>query len=297
MEARRAGPLLTTLGVLVALAVVAVASRGSTDVGTPGARRPADTLLDVLFTVYIILLALGAILFIYLLAIGKRDTRRSGMETVSKLSLFVIAFILLAGLGGAQRLQGLELARPEVDETPFPPGTGETPQVTTTPELDTYEPEFAWIPVLVLVGLLVVGTLAAWWASVRRRRARTAAEPATLGEALADVLDETLDDLRAERDPRRAVIAAYARLQRVLAAYGLPRRPCEAPFEYLRRVLGDLSVSPEAIRRLTLLFERAKFSQHEVGETMKEEAIAALQTAQEELRAAEEARERARSAA
>ena len=37
----------------------------------------------------------------------------------------------------------------------------------------------------------------------------------------ADVLDETLDDLRAETDPRRAVIAAYARMERALAAFGL----------------------------------------------------------------------------
>ena len=62
--------------------------------------------------------------------------------------------------------------------------------------------------------------------------------------ALADVLDETLDDLRAETDPRRAVIAAYARMERALAAYGLPRRPSEAPDEYLQRIFADLEVEP-----------------------------------------------------
>ena len=62
--------------------------------------------------------------------------------------------------------------------------------------------------------------------------------------ALADVLDETLDDLRAERDPRRAVIAAYARMERALAAYGFPRDAAEAPDEYLERILADLEVQP-----------------------------------------------------
>ena len=63
---------------------------------------------------------------------------------------------------------------------------------------------------------------------------------------LADVLDETLDDLRAETDPRRAVIAAYARMERALAAYGLPRSPAEAPDEYLQRIFADLEVSRRA---------------------------------------------------
>ena len=109
-------------------------------------------------------------------------------------------------------------------------------------------------------------------------------------ETLANVLDETLDDLRAEADPRRAVIAAYARLERALATQGFARRPSETPEELLSRVLGRLEVSDESIRRLTDLFERAKFSQHDVDSAMKDEAIAALQQVRDELRAAEERR-------
>ena len=93
------------------------------------------------------------------------------------------------------------------------------------------------------------------------------------------------------------MIAAYARLERVLAAYGLPRRPSEAPEEYLQRVLPLLEVSRDAVALLTALFETAKFSQHDVGATMKEEAIDALETARQELRLAaarqREAREQA----
>jgi len=132
----------------------------------------------------------------------------------------------------------------------------------------------------------------------RQRRARAFdAGQSRLAEDIADVVDESLDDLRAEPDSRRAVIAAYARLERAVAAHGLPRRPAEAPLEYLARMLGELSVSRPAVRRLTLLFERAKFSQHEVGVEMKEQAIAALQQVQEELRAAELAARIERAAA
>jgi hypothetical protein len=48
-------------------------------------------------------------------------------------------------------------------------------------------------------------------------------------------------------------------------------------------MLNDLAVSPEAARRLTNLFERAKFSQHAVAAEMKEEAISALETVRDDL--------------
>jgi hypothetical protein len=99
------------------------------------------------------------------------------------------------------------------------------------------------------------------------------------------VLDESLDDLRREPDLRRAIIAAYARMERALAAGGLPRRPSEAPFEYVERALRELDASAEAARRLTGLFEWAKFSQHEPEPTMRDEAIDALVAIRDELRA------------
>ncbi len=111
------------------------------------------------------------------------------------------------------------------------------------------------------------------------------------------MLDETLDDLRAEADPRRAVIAAYARMERALGAYGLPRSPSEAPDEYLQRIFGDLEVSRLATSRLTALFSWAKFSGHDVAPEMKQEAIEALEAVREELRAAEILAEHERLAA
>ena len=111
------------------------------------------------------------------------------------------------------------------------------------------------------------------------------------------MLDETLDDLRAEADPRRAVIAAYARMERALGAYGLPRNPSEAPDEYLQRIFGDLEVSRLSTSRLTALFSWAKFSGHDVAPEMKQEAIEALEAVREELRAAEILAEHERLAA
>src|SRR5204862_6540240 len=120
----------------------------------------------------------------------------------------------------------------------------------------------------------------------RRGKRRLPSDPAVRGR-LAEALDETLDDLCRERDPRRAVIAAYARMERVLAAHGIPRRRFEAPNEYLARVLGDLTRRSRAAERLTELFERARFSTHEIEPALKEDAIAAVEALQAELAAAE----------
>ena len=104
------------------------------------------------------------------------------------------------------------------------------------------------------------------------------------GEAVLAALDESLDDLRNDPDLRRAIVAAYARMEHALARAGLPRHPAEAPFEYVERALGSLETSAESVRRLTGLFEWAKFSQHEPEPEMRDEAIAALVAVRDELR-------------
>jgi len=149
-----------------------------------------------------------------------------------------------------------------------------------------YEPSVSWLPIAIVVGLVLAGVVAYVVGERRARAGRPSRE--ALEEQLAVVLDDTLDDLRAEADPRRAIIAAYARLERVLAANGVPRRAAETSDEYLPRVLHDLALDRGAIERLTALFTRAKFSQHDVDTAMKEEAISALEQVRDELRLARE---------
>jgi hypothetical protein len=110
--------------------------------------------------------------------------------------------------------------------------------------------------------------------------------PAPAEELVAEALDESIDDLRGDVDLRRAIIAAYARMERALAHAGLPRRPAEAPFEYVERALGSLDADAGAVRRLTSLFEWARFSQHDPSPAMRDEAIAALVAVRERLRGA-----------
>jgi hypothetical protein len=111
---------------------------------------------------------------------------------------------------------------------------------------------------------------------------------ASHAETLAEAISGSLDDLRFDSDPRRAIVAAYARMERALAASGVPRDPAEAPHEYLERALLAVDASAGAARRLTELFERAKFSQHEPDAQMRDEAIDALEAIRDELSAGNE---------
>ena len=111
------------------------------------------------------------------------------------------------------------------------------------------------------------------------------AEP--MRATLAMALDRSIDDLRAEPDPRRAVIAAYRRMESTLAAAGLPRRASEAPREYLERVLAaaELPATPPAT--LTRLFEHAKFGTGGIEPPAREQAFAALVALRAQLRGME----------
>lgn len=147
---------------------------------------------------------------------------------------------------------------------------------------------------LLLVLVLLLAVAAAIAIAARRRPApapavplrRFAPEPEheEVARRFYSLLDDTLDDLRAEADPRRAVITAYARMERGLGTLGIERLVAETPFEYLARVLERLSVGEPAARALTDLFERAKFSPAPVGEEMKRAAVDALETIREEAR-------------
>jgi hypothetical protein len=142
---------------------------------------------------------------------------------------------------------------------------------------------FQWPELFAVLGLFLVLGLVLYL----RRSRRTLPTQRDALETLALALDESLDDLRADPDLRRAIIAAYSRMETALAVAGIPRKPAEAPLEYLERSLLSLDASAEAVRRLTDLFEWARFSHHEPEPSMRDEAVDALVAVRDELRAAE----------
>jgi hypothetical protein len=277
---------LAVAAITLLLAVVALASRGHRFVGgSAEQRRLSSDFVDYLVS---LALAFGVIALVTVGLVAKwgrvetsmlgGKAKRSLLRRIFPWAFLLFVIVVLAFAHPRIRLPGLS----SHDQKPTPAATTRHAGAKRN-EKQAGEPEhhLRWLPVALLLGTGLSAILAA--GVVRWQREREDGEDLPLAEALSDVLDETLDDLRGEGDPRRAVIAAYARMERTLAAYGLPRRSFEAPLEYLARVLAELSASERSVRRLTDLFERARFSRHEIDVPMKDDAIAALTSLRAEL--------------
>jgi hypothetical protein len=144
-----------------------------------------------------------------------------------------------------------------------------------------------WVTAAIVLAVLAI----ALGIALRGGRFRRRASPlAKLAGQLHDAVEEGLEELEAESDPRQAVIAAYGRMERALARVGMPRAKHEASLEYLERLLSLLDAEGPAARRLTELFQVAKFSDHPIDGDMKRDAIRSLVELRDDLqaRAAEE---------
>ena len=99
---------------------------------------------------------------------------------------------------------------------------------------------------------------------------------------LTAAVEDSLEDLRAEPDPRRAIIRCYARFERAAADSGLARNPWLTPMEFMREALERLPLPRAAVPTLTGLFELARFSHRRLGPAERDRALDAL----DEIRAA-----------
>ena len=118
---------------------------------------------------------------------------------------------------------------------------------------------FDWLPAIV-DPLGRAASARPWSPTAVPQAAEARADAGRARRAALAVLDDSLDDLRAERDPRRAVIATYARMERRSRARAYPaRRPRRRSSTSAASCASSCTRAPTRSRRLTSLFERAKF--------------------------------------
>ena len=283
---RLARALLLAAAAVVLVGLVAVSAGGyRIDSSSSSQTSPyaVDTIVSVLLALYLV----GAIVVFVALFWAGLDVRRAQKPAANRQRTFrtvagaIVVAVGLAILAGRFHFffhpskPPLTSAQQAIENAQRAKGGSST----------THHTHVKLAPFLAVIGAAAIAFAGILLAE--RGRGRRLPSESLPSEELAGVLDETLDDLLAEPDPRRAVIAAYARMERAFAAHGVPRRQFEAPHEYLGRVLAEATGGGRGAARLTALFERARFSPHEVDSAMKNDAIEAIQALQAELAAAE----------
>lgn len=140
--------------------------------------------------------------------------------------------------------------------------------------------------VLALVAGLAAVALALWLGFSDRLARWWSPSEDDGAAARAERPEEPLEDPRAESDPRRAIMRAYASFERVAAHSGVARQPWHTPMEFMRETLRRWPAPRHAVPTLTGLFELARFSRRSLGGAERATALQAL----DEITAASEER-------
>jgi hypothetical protein len=263
-----------TVALVVLLALVAISSRSG--FGGSGDATPNPTYVSWAMSVFFVVFVLMIPLAIYSYVVrtkemstvgrtqGKRFWRMMAALVILGIAVYVRHWIKVHGFFGHSGLFHHDSKLTDTGKLKAQHGR----HVAAQPHF-----EYPVLWAAIAIGVLV---LVAWL--VYRASREPVIRPALAFEdnPFAEAISDAIDDLEREPDPRRAVIAAYARMERELGRQGLPRRPSETPLEYMRRALHEQTARSASVESLTALFERAKFSRHEITPAMKQEAIDAL---------------------
>jgi Domain of unknown function (DUF4129) len=276
---------LVSFGLLILLGIVAFASRSGLGHGSNA--KPSPAYVSYAFSAFLIVFVLAIPVAVYGFVlqaregeVARKSYRQRTLESIGMMFVFgCAAFVIIY-------LKRHHHSIFNVNTKALKNGKNALKGRHGTPA--DLEPHFEWT--VFWIALVAVLGAGGWFYYSWRTRKRRTALPLDREQSVADdfaaSISDAIDDLEAEPDARRAVIAAYARMEAALARNGLRRRPSETPVEYLRRILLGLTTRGEAVSRLTALFEQAKFSRHEIDSAMKQDAIGALREIRADLQGA-----------
>ena len=275
---------IALVAILVAglLGLIGLASRPAGDFGSASDQASGFGMLVIRITESLGILT-GVAGLILLIAVwpGRRkrdeDKRKRREEPTRvhwaiRLALMLIPFLLLGGMIALLVHASGDAAAPQ-PVLPAGPMNGSA-FAELERRLDAAgqaSPSFGIV--FVVVTSIVAASVGLWlW----KTRPQWTSTPDSSTRRLKQAVDDGLDALQRESDPRRAVILAYLAMERALAMQGLARMAPEAPVEYMLRILADLPDCQDAVHLLTALFEEAKFSHHSIDSADREAAVQAL---------------------
>lgn len=144
---------------------------------------------------------------------------------------------------------------------------------------------------VIVLSLLVLALFLLWkgarravdaWRSRRRAPDRPEHVEFDVLEAEQALADEISAGFEHQREvlltgePRNAVVAAWSRFEEQAEEAGLPRQRWETSTEFVLRLFEALHADQLAVSTLARLYHEARFSTHELDESFRSEAIAAL---------------------
>lgn len=139
---------------------------------------------------------------------------------------------------------------------------------------------------LLLTGLYLLVLLVRWARSEAtaehfRRRRRTAefeVLPAAPGLAAEEIVRDADEQtaLLLRGTPRNGIVACWHRFEVQAGAAGIGRQPWETSAEFTLRVLDLVSADERAVAELAVLYREARFSDHDLDESVRAAAVDAL---------------------
>ena len=169
---------------------------------------------------------------------------------------------------------------------PLPSGAGAQPSAPApaarnVPGKPADSVNLGWllIPVAVTFAILTPAAVAIRRRRVKRDEAMHAGETSAFGRAVR----ASIAALESERDPRTAILRAYARMEQAFRDVEIVRAADETASEFLARTMRRLPVSAGAAEALTERFEEVRFSTHLITEADREQALDSLHRVEHEL--------------
>jgi hypothetical protein len=210
----------------------------------------------------------------------------------------VLGLLSLAALAATRSAPQLERFNPDaapVTEAPLlPPPSRPAAPPSPAPEAAEGLPDWIGrVAVAVLALLVLIIIVVVIWAVVRQqlrgrgtRRGKLEprrAQPRTAQDLVA-VLDAGLQELSdADRDPRRAVIACWVRLEQAAAAAGTPRHAGDSPTDLVARLLAEQRLDARVLTPFADVYRQARYATHTVDDQMRRQARAALERLRADL--------------
>jgi hypothetical protein len=233
----------------------------------------APALKSITEVVVYILLAILLCIMVYLLYFYTRVKKGGGARAAGRPTdphALIIAVLVVIGLIAIFGISGGQLIPPNLGGSEGAGGSGGNggglPPATA---------EGSALILVVFMALAILGTIV----SIKFIRNRPIRESAAIrrmeGEA-EEILTKAMKDLYAGEDARAVIVRTYQQMCRLIGG-GFRSAPYLTPHEFAELAVRRMSWPEAPVLQLTALFEEAWYSDHELGEDKKDQALSCLE--------------------